>query len=317
MSTEIGFGAWGLGGDSYGAITEVEALNLLELAYEMGIRVFDTSPSYGDGQSEFLLGKFFKRHRDVQIFTKVGMLPHNTFEIPHDFTTKNLYSSVDESLRRLNSEQLALIQLHSPQLDYLIEYPSLLEDLDRLVVAGKVGKVGISLRSPNYLVNQLDDYPWASFQFNFSLLDQRILDSDSVGSRRFLDAIRIARTPLHFGFLTDLGVNLKALTSDQHLTKWPVEQLRIWEAAASDFREIAVLAGVSLETLAFQYLKATKIPTIIIPGIMTPDQLQKNCMQYSMPEIGRDFIEMVKETYIKIQTSLKVNTPFTYVNKGK
>ena len=315
MTLELGFGTWGLGGDSYGSITDTEALNLLELAYEKGIRAFDTSPSYGNGRAESLLGKFHKKRKDIQLFTKIGMMPHNTYEIPHDFSTKNLCLSIEESLRRLNTEQLQLVQLQSPQLNYLKEYPDLVEDLVRLKATGKVGKVGISLRSPIHLDELLNDHSWESFQFNFSLLDQRILESKSISAQKFLGAIRIARTPLQFGFLTELGVDLNSLGPDRHLAKWPLQQLTAWQEAANQFKELASEVGVSLETLAFQYLKASKIPTIVIPGMMTPDQIIRNSSDHNSIPLDKVILERIEEIYSRNELNLRVVTPFNYVSR--
>ena len=316
MNVSLGFGTWGLGGDAYGTISENDALRLLETAYDLGIRFFDTSPSYGDGRAEGILGAFQKQHSDIQIFTKVGMLPHNSFEIPHDFSTKNLTNSIEGSLRRLKVETLNLIQLHSPQPDYLERYPNLEEDLGLLLQSGKVAKVGISLRSPNFLDSQLLDFAWESFQFNFSMLDQRILATEGVNSSDFRGVTRIARTPLHFGFLTSEGISFSKLGSNHHLAKWSKDQLETWANSAEEFRAIARSINMSLEGLALQFLKASSIPTLVIPGMMTIEQLKKNHQDFNLPNIDNSTYDQIRQIYSTIEDNLRVNTPFRYINKS-
>jgi aryl-alcohol dehydrogenase-like predicted oxidoreductase len=317
VSVALGFGTWGLGGDAYGSITQTEAIRLLETAYDCGIRIFDTSPSYGAGRAEEILGVFQKKYCDIQIFTKVGMLPHKTFEIPHDFSTKNLTNTVETSLKRLKLEALSLLQLHSPQLDYLDRYPNLLEDLSALIESGKVAKVGISLRSPNFLDSQFLDFGWKSFQFNFSLLDQRILASQSINLGGFREAIRIARTPLHFGFLTGEGVSISELGSNHHLAKWSRDQLNTWANSAAKFKALALSIDLSLEGLALQFLKASSVPTLVIPGMMDIQQLKKNMKDFNLPKIDDSVYEEIIQIYGIIEDTLKVDTPFRYTNKSQ
>ena len=71
----IGFGAWQLNNPLWGDMSEIEAIKLVRYAIEQGINLFDAAPGYGNGQSELILGKAIKGHRDqVVINTKVGHL---------------------------------------------------------------------------------------------------------------------------------------------------------------------------------------------------------------------------------------------------
>src|SRR5438105_2701995 len=85
--SEIGFGTWGLGGDSYGPVDDAASRAALELAFDRGVTFYDTSDLYGNGHSEAILGGVFKNRRDrVVIATKVGTLPHSGFYMPQDFS---------------------------------------------------------------------------------------------------------------------------------------------------------------------------------------------------------------------------------------
>jgi aryl-alcohol dehydrogenase-like predicted oxidoreductase len=74
----IGFGGWGIGGvsagaTSYGETDDAVSRRALACAFERGITFFDTSPAYGDGRSERLIGEVFTGRRDkIVIATKAG-----------------------------------------------------------------------------------------------------------------------------------------------------------------------------------------------------------------------------------------------------
>jgi len=69
--SEIGFGAWGIGGDAYGPTDDNESKLTLEAAYANGINFYDTADIYGDGHSEELIGKVFEKVRhEIVIATK-------------------------------------------------------------------------------------------------------------------------------------------------------------------------------------------------------------------------------------------------------
>src|SRR4051794_23432090 len=71
-ASEIGYGAWGVGGKQWKGATDDESLDALRRAFELGVNFIDTALAYGDGHSEQLVGRVVKEapHR-VYIATKV------------------------------------------------------------------------------------------------------------------------------------------------------------------------------------------------------------------------------------------------------
>ena len=130
--SEIGFGAWGIGGlsegaSSYGVTDDKESKKALIKAYEKGINFFDTSNIYGNGHSEELIGGVFRNLRDkIIIASKGGFLKHNG---PRDFSSRNIIQSLDGTLKRLNTDYLDVYQLHSAPLKILRESSETLETL--------------------------------------------------------------------------------------------------------------------------------------------------------------------------------------------
>src|SRR5688572_1441437 len=135
--SEIGFGTWGLGGDSYGPVDDATSREALMLAFDRGVTFYDTSDFYGAGRSEAVLGEAFRGRRDrIVIATKVGMLPHTGFDMPQDFSGPAIERGLEASLRRLQTDYVDLYLLHSPPLD-LPNWDEILETLERLRTTGK------------------------------------------------------------------------------------------------------------------------------------------------------------------------------------
>src|SRR5437899_1952541 len=124
----LGFGAWAVGGRGWGPTGDAaERESAIRRALERGITFFDTAPTYGDGESERLLGHALRAHRErVAIATKVG---------PHD----DPRASLEGSLRRLASAYVDLIQLH----EALGRWEGSLEGLLKLQEEGKALAIGL------------------------------------------------------------------------------------------------------------------------------------------------------------------------------
>src|SRR5207248_11113458 len=104
----IGFGAWGIGGDTWGATDDHVSLAALHRAIDLGINFIDTADVYGDGHSEQLIAQVRKaRSEQIIVATKAGrrLNPHTASGYNH----QNLSSFVERSLRNLEIEALVLI----------------------------------------------------------------------------------------------------------------------------------------------------------------------------------------------------------------
>ena len=161
-----------------GRTSRKESLAALASAWEAGITLYDTARSYGYGQSEGLLGEFFRGKRDsVVLCTKFGILPTHTRGwkqrlkplargvlhacpglraavrrqlgdqfLAGQFTVAAMESSLEVSLRELKTDYVDLLLLHAAPAEVL-EQDDLLAAMERLVSAGKVRLAGISADS--------------------------------------------------------------------------------------------------------------------------------------------------------------------------
>ena len=129
------FGAWGRS-------DETEARRLVDVCLEAGVTLFDTADVYSNGASESVLGAAIKGRRDeVLISTKTG-LPMG--DGPQDWgaSRARLIRAVDDSLRRLGTDHVDLLQLHA--FDASTPAEEVMGTLEGLIAAGKVRYAGVS-----------------------------------------------------------------------------------------------------------------------------------------------------------------------------
>lgn len=277
--SEIGFGAWGIGGrtagaTSYGATDDTVSRRALAVALDRGITFFDTAPAYGDGHSERLIGEAVRGRRDrVVIATKAG-LPG--FGAPPDFSPAALRASLEGSLRRLGTDHVDLLQLHNPSLRDLRVRPEILEALEGFRRAGLARAVGLSLKSPADGPPAIHAFAVRQLQVNLNMLDLRALDVGLLDVAAGTGTGIVARTPLAFGFLAARMAPGTVFPADDHRSLWPREQVDRWIAAAdalfaripaveSDFQPRSVAA------IAF----CLSLPAVstVIPGLLSVEEV--------------------------------------------
>ena len=151
--SEIGFGAWAIGGPArlgtveigWGEVDDAESLRTIQAALDAGITFFDTADVYGAGHSEELLGKALGGCRDqVVIASKVGNRTMPDGEWLKDFSSAWILEGIDGTLKRLRTDHIDLYQLHTAR--ELADYTDdVINALDRLVSAGKIRFYGVSV----------------------------------------------------------------------------------------------------------------------------------------------------------------------------
>jgi len=154
--TEIGFGAWAIGGNGWdfgwGAQNDNDSLEALEKAFELGINWIDTAAIYGLGHSEKIVAQFLSSHKNNQpyIFTKCGLVWDEKKNINRVIKPDSIRKECENSLRRLNIDYIDLYQIHWPTEDDG-EIPYAWETMTKLKEEGKVRWTGVC----NFNVEQI------------------------------------------------------------------------------------------------------------------------------------------------------------------
>ena len=295
--SEIGFGTWGLGGDSYGPVDDNVSLAALERAFELGINFYDTSDLYGDGHAEKILGRAIANKREKVIITsKVGNLPHKQFFMPQDFSAAHITKGLDASLQRLNTDHIEIYLLHSPDVN-ILDWDEALGAMQTLKAQGKIRAFGLSARSPADAKKAISEYGIDIVEVNFNLIDQRAIEEGLLDLCAQKDVALIARTPLCFGYLTGKLSGDEDFKGEDHRAKWPKEQLRRWAEAPALFRPLAESRAWSLPELAIKFCISFPAIATVIPGMMTPHEVEEDSRISDLPTLSNSDIEQAKRIY--------------------
>ena len=277
--SEIGFGAWGIGGrtpgaTSYGDTDDAVSLRALEVAFEAGITFFDTANVYGDGHSETLLGQAFGRRRaSVVLSTKAGC---DDYQGPLDFSPAALTRSLDGSLKRLGTDYVDLLMLHDPKPDEA-GLDETFAELDRLRRDGKARAVGVSVRTPEDGGAFLQRFAINAIQVNLNLLDQRAVDLGTLDAAADAGCSIVARTPLCFGFLAERLDESATFDEADHRSRWPAAQTQRWRDGRRLFAEALAHGGEqSVAVGALRFCLSFAGVATVIPGILTPEEAREN-----------------------------------------
>ncbi len=297
--SEIGFGTWGLGGNSYGPVDDVVSTAALRLAFDLGVTFFDTADLYGDGHSEEVLGGALRGVRaKVIIATKVGTLPHTGFFMPQDFSPEHIVAGVEGSLRRLKTDYVDLLQLHSPPLEALEGDGRIVETLETLVRAGKIRAYGISARSPADAMTAFERYGFPVVQVNFNLIDQRALECGLFALARERGTGIIGRTPLCFGYLSGKLKGDEAFAGIDHRRNWPTGQRKRWAEAPDLFSFLNNDGkGGTAAQLALRYCLDHPELSTVIPGMMSSAEVRENLEASGMSALGSDEMTRIRLVY--------------------
>jgi aryl-alcohol dehydrogenase-like predicted oxidoreductase len=149
--SEISFGAWQLGGQ-WGPVDDDESVATLLAAYDAGVNFVDTAQMYGSGRSERVVGRSLREWGQGRVYVATKAQPVRWPDVSDDdpkfavlYPTAYLIDQVEQSLRRLGVERIDLFQLHCWAPDGLRNL-DWLEALSRLRDAGKIDRIGVSIR---------------------------------------------------------------------------------------------------------------------------------------------------------------------------
>jgi aryl-alcohol dehydrogenase-like predicted oxidoreductase len=265
--TVLGYGAMELRGPPRGpAIEDEQAGRLLNELLDAGVNLIDTSVDYG--RSEELIGRFVAGRRDEYFLaSKCGCPlappPEATPPYAHDYSAANVRADVEQSLRRLQTDRLDLVQVHMSPTRREMEENGTIEELVALRDEGKlrfIGMSGILPNLPDHIVMDVFDV----FQIPYSALQR---DHEEL-------IARAAATGA--GVLVRGGAARGTAAEDKNWSVAPIgvrENARDrWEAADLE----PILDGMSRHELILRFTLSHPAMTSTIVGTSNPDHLRSN-----------------------------------------
>jgi aryl-alcohol dehydrogenase-like predicted oxidoreductase len=169
--TTLGYGAMELRGAPNGPeVSDDQAARVLNAVLDAGINFIDTSPDYG--RSEELIGQCIAgRRAEFLLASKCGCVPGGGMGREHIHTAENIRAGVEQSLRRMQTDYLDLVQFHRSLTRREFEEHGALQALQELQREGKVRFIGVSGTLPN-LDEQIGMDVFDAFQIPYSALQR-------------------------------------------------------------------------------------------------------------------------------------------------
>ena len=276
--SEVGFGAWAIGGNafgnSYGPTDDAESTRAIRRAFELGCNFFDTADVYGHGHSETLLGAALHDVRDqVFIATKAGGNFYNR-DIRMDFTPGYLRFAVERSLERLRTDHIDLLQLHNPPIN-LISARDTYEPLEEMKREGLIRFYGVSVHPPEEGVAAVQATMPDTVQIVYNLA-RREAEDTFLPTAHAANVGVIAREPLANGFLAGRYNAASTWERGDIRSRMPRPYVAQLSALGQRVQELAEQSGMTAAQLALKFVLDRPEIACAVVGMKTVQQVEEN-----------------------------------------
>jgi aryl-alcohol dehydrogenase-like predicted oxidoreductase len=282
--SEVGYGAWGIGGSQWLGAEDRESLRALHRAVDLGLNFIDTALGYGGGHSERLVGRVV-RERDERILVATKVPPRNmTWPAPggihadEAFPGDHVRACTERSLSNLGAEVIDLQQLHVWQDDW-VGQGDWLETVQSLRDEGKIAAFGVSINDhePANALRLIDTGVVDSVQVIYNVFDQSPEDELLPACREHGVGV-LARVPFDEGALTG-RVTAQTTFPEGDFRN---EYFRDGRRQEVDERVRAILEDLGSERedlpeLALRYVLSDPAVSTVIPGMRSVRNVERNC----------------------------------------
>jgi aryl-alcohol dehydrogenase-like predicted oxidoreductase len=283
--SEIGYGAWGIGGKMWLGGTDDDATAALRRSFALGLNFIDTALVYGEGHSEELVGKLAPAN--VHIATKVppknGLWPARPgIGIKETFPYDHVMKCTEKSLRNLGRDFVDLQQLHvwNPEWLNQDDWRRAFEDLKK---SGKARHVGVSLNNhdPDSALDLMRTGLIDTVQVIYNIFDQSP-EAKMLPLAAELGIGVLARVPLDEGALAGtITEHTKFEPGDFReryfkgdRKKQVVEHV---EALRRDLSGVVTDGAGSVPQVALRFCLSTPAVSTVIPGMRSVRNVEANC----------------------------------------
>lgn len=292
--SEIGFGAWAIGGDAWGPVEDAASIAAMERALECGITFIDTADVYGNGHSETLVAQVLKGRRDqIVVATKGGLLGHHRDpqrEPVYDRPEK-VVAACEDSLRRLDTDYIDVYFCHI-WWDKPEETEAFMQAFEQLKRDGKVRLVGVSTDDIEYITHFNRDGGMDVVQLEYSILNRKAerailpyLGEHGIGA--------VIRGPLQKGLLTGKFTAATTFPDGDVRHTWPNEPWFQESLAQVERLRAVERPDQMLGQLALRFVVNHPAVSVAIPGAKTPAQVEANAAASVRPLLSEEARQLI------------------------
>jgi aryl-alcohol dehydrogenase-like predicted oxidoreductase len=301
--SEIGFGAWGIGGKQWLGGDDNESLSALRRALELGVNLIDTALAYGEGHSERLVGQVVRENAAGQkIYVATKVPPKNRIwparpgtPIGAVFPDAYIVECAEESLRNLKLDTIDLLQLHVWTDDWTPreEWRRALEYLRE---SGKVQKVGISIseHDPDSALEAIGTGLIDAVQVIYNIFDQTpearlfpLCEERNIGV--------LARVPLDEGALTgNINENTTFDEGDFRAFYFRGDRKKQVVEHVNALRKDLGAEQDRLPEIALRFCLSHPAVSTVIPGMRTRQHVEANAALSDQGPLPAGTLEILK-----------------------
>ena len=281
--SEVGYGAWGIGGKGWLGAEDDESVRALERALDLGLNFIDTALGYGDGHSEQLVGQVVRaRSEPVYVSTKIppknGLWPaRKGTHADEAFPAGHVRECTEASLRNLGLDAIDVQQFHVWD-DAWVDQGDWREAIDALREEGKIRFFGVSINDhqPDNALELIRAGLADTVQVIYNVFDQSPEDELFPACREH-DVGVLARVPLDEGGLTGRITPDTAFPEGDFRARYFRDDRRreVHERALAIAEDLGV-GEDGLAELALRYILSAPEVSTVIPGMRTVRNVERN-----------------------------------------
>lgn len=292
--SSLGLGTWAFC-NQWRDFDAQRSIQVIHKALDGGVNFIDTAPIYGKGQSETLVGRAIEDRRSkVFLASKCGLQWNSKGKVKHDLSPAALEKELTESLKRLRTDHLDLLQIHWPNNAYPLQ--DTMECLNRFQQQGRIRHIGVS----NFSVEQLKEARQygriSTFQGLFNLLEPNAEEyhRNPLGyrSRREIfplmeefDMGFIPYSPLMQGVLSGKFKSKGQFKGDVRWSNDAIvdQELDKLQPLLAELKLLAESLGMTMSQMVLRWTMAQTSIVTVIAGARTLEQLEENLRVIELP----------------------------------
>lgn len=321
QASVVAFGAWAIGGWTWGGADEQESIRAIHAFLDAGGNLIDTAPVYGFGRSEEVVGKAIADRRDRvvlatkcsmrwdlsdeqkkraqkkfstsrEMFDQPGTSSEESFDVFIYAGADGIRQEVEQSLKRLQTDVIDLYQTHWQSDEVPVEEKmGVLEELRK---EGKIRAIGVSNATPEQIEAYREFGQVDTDQEKYSMLDRQ-MEGSNLAKCEQDDIAFLAYSPLSQGLLTGKITPDREYPEDdqrRYKERFSADNVRKVQAMLDRIRSIAQRHDVSLAQLTMAWTLAQPGCSHVLCGARNPQQAIDNAGAGSV-ELDADELKVI------------------------